>query len=108
LRSILRRMLELFGLSVIDAADGQAGADAFAAHATDIVLVLLDMTMPKMSGEETFRVIRGVRDDVPVILTSGYNEIEATRRFTSKGLAGFLEKPFTPTDLAGKLASVLG
>ena len=107
-RSTMRRMLEFFGFSVIDAADGEAGAGVFAEHATDIILVLLDMTMPKMSGEETFRVIRGLRDDVPVILTSGYNEIEATRRFTSKGLAGFLEKPFTPTDLAGKLASVLG
>jgi two-component system, cell cycle sensor histidine kinase and response regulator CckA len=45
--------------------------------------------------------------DVPVILTSGYNEIEATRRFTSKGLAGFIEKPFMPSELAAKLAAVL-
>jgi two-component system cell cycle sensor histidine kinase/response regulator CckA len=107
-RVTARRMLELFGFSVIEAADGKAGADLFATRATDIVLVLLDMTMPKMNGEETFRVIRRVRADVPVILTSGYNEIEATRRFTSKGLAGFLEKPFTPADLAAKLAKVLG
>jgi FixJ family two-component response regulator len=71
------------------------------------VLVIVDMTMPKMNGEETFRALRRIRDDVPVILTSGYNEIEATRGFTSKGLAGFLEKPFTPTDLARKLIAVL-
>jgi PAS domain S-box-containing protein len=106
-RSTMRRILTFFGFSVIDAEDGQQGAEVFAANAASVVLVLLDMTMPKMNGEETFRAIRNVRSDVPVILTSGYNEIEATRRVTSKGLAGFLEKPFTPRDLAAKLAKVL-
>ncbi|HSZ81361.1 MAG TPA: response regulator [Polyangia bacterium] len=104
-RGAARRMLKFFGFDVIEAEDGKVGAAAFAARASEIVLVLLDMTMPEMGGEETFREIRRVRDDVPVILTSGYNEIEATRRFTSKGLAGFLQKPFTPDDLATKLAA---
>ena len=70
-------------------------------------LILLDLTMPEMNGEETFRAIRGVRADVPVILTSGYNEMEATRQFTGKGLAGFLEKPFTPISVGAKLAHIL-
>jgi CheY-like chemotaxis protein len=107
-RDTARRMLGAFGFTVLEAEDGQAGAGAFAASADRIVLVLVDMTMPKMNGEETFRAIRGIRADVPVILTSGYNEIEATRRFVSRGLAGFLEKPFTPADLAAKLTAVLG
>ncbi|HTA90879.1 MAG TPA: response regulator, partial [Polyangiaceae bacterium] len=76
-------------------------------HESEIVIVILDMTMPEMNGEETFREIRRVRSDVPVILTSGYNEIEATRRFTAKGLAGFLQKPFTPKELTQKLALAL-
>lgn len=66
------------------------------------------MTMPEMGGEETFRELRRVREDVAVILTSGYNEIEATRRFLTKGLAGFLQKPFTPHELALKLVAVFG
>ena len=107
-RETARRMLEAFGFSVIDAEDGQAGAAAFAENADRIVLTLVDMTMPKMNGEETFRAIRRIRAEAPVILTSGYNEIEATRRFVSRGLAGFLEKPFTPADLANKLSAVLG
>jgi len=102
-----KAMLGYFGFSVVVAEDGQVGAELFAKHAKEIVLVLVDMTMPKMGGEETFRAIRGVRSDVPVILTSGYNEIEATRRFTSKGLAGFLQKPFTPGDLATRIRTVL-
>ena len=58
------------------------------------------------NGEETLRELRRVRDDVPVILTSGYHEVEATRRFTSSELAGFLQKPFGADDVAAKLAAV--
>jgi PAS domain S-box-containing protein len=107
-RLTTRRMLESFGFSVIDAEDGQAGAEAFAARASEVVLVIVDMTMPKMSGEETFAAIHHTRSDVPVVLMSGYDEVEATRRFAHEGLAGFIEKPFTPLDLAGKLVRVLG
>jgi CheY-like chemotaxis protein len=107
-RATTRRMLEFFGFSVLEAEDGQAGAEAFARNASEIALVIVDMTMPKMSGDETFRAIRSVRGDVPVMLMSGYNEVEATRRFSDTGLAGFIEKPFTPADLAGKLAKILG
>ena len=52
--------------------------------------------------------IRRVRDNVPVLLMSGYDEAEATRRFTHKGIAGFIEKPFTRVDLAEKLVKVRG
>jgi signal transduction histidine kinase/ActR/RegA family two-component response regulator len=107
-RGASRRMFQFFGFQVIEAENGRLGAELFARRAAEITVVLLDMTMPEMGGEETFREIRRVRDDVPVILTSGYNEIEATRRFTSKGLAGFLQKPFAPDDLAAKLALALG
>ena len=105
-RSATRRILTLMGFDVIEAPDGRAGAALFAARARDVVFVLLDMTMPEMNGEETFREIRRVRDDVPVILTSGYHESEAMRGFEAKGLAGFLQKPFGAEDLAAKLAAV--
>jgi two-component system, cell cycle sensor histidine kinase and response regulator CckA len=106
-REAASRLLEFFGFSVLQAVDGRHGTEVFRLHASEIVVVILDMTMPEMNGEETFREIRRVRSDVPVILTSGYNEIEATRRFTAKGLAGFLQKPFTPKELSQKLALAL-
>ena len=65
------------------------------------------MSMPQMSGEETFRRLRAIRPDVKVILSSGYNEVEAVRRFTGKGLAGFIQKPYTSARLAEKIKSVL-
>ena len=106
-RDAATRLLEHFGFRAISAVDGRHGVEVFRQHQSEIVIVLLDMTMPEMNGEETFREIRRLRADVPVILSSGYNEIEATRRFTAKGLAGFLQKPFTPKELGQKLALAL-
>jgi CheY-like chemotaxis protein len=106
-RSTTRRMLETFGFTVIEACDGQDGVERFDARASELAIVILDMTMPRLNGEEAFREIRRRRDDVPVILMSGYDEVESTRGFTSKGLAGFLQKPFSPTDLARKLRAAL-
>jgi len=106
-RDAATRLLEHFGFRAISAVDGRHGVEVFRQHQSEVVIVLLDMTMPEMNGEETFREIRRLRADVPVILSSGYNEIEATRRFTAKGLAGFLQKPFTPKELGQKLALAL-
>jgi DNA-binding NarL/FixJ family response regulator len=75
--------------------------------ADKIQVVLLDMTMPVMSGEETFRQFKTIRPDVRVLLSSGYNEAEAVRRFTGKGLAGFIQKPYSALTLAEKIRSVL-
>jgi CheY-like chemotaxis protein len=57
--------------------------------------VILDMTMPRMDGEETFRELKALDPDVKVILSSGYSEDEVTQKFAGKGLAGFIRKPYT-------------
>ncbi len=106
-RLVLKHLLEYFGFEVLEAADGRAGVGVFAARAAEVKLVIVDMTMPELSGEETFRGLRGLRADVPVILSSGFNEVEATRRFCAKGLSAFLPKPFTPDDLARCIRAAL-
>jgi CheY-like chemotaxis protein len=103
-----RALLEAFGFEVVEANGGRAAVELFRARGAEIRTVVVDMTMPEMNGEETFRALRAIRDDVRVILSSGYDELEATRRFTAMGLAAFLPKPFTPADLAGCLRAALG
>ncbi len=106
-RTTLRRMLTHFGFSVLEAENGQEGIDAFRNRAADVVLVVLDVTMPVMGGEEAFRELRAVRADIPVLLSSGHDEIEATRRVTARGFTAFLQKPFAPSDLVAKLEALL-
>ena len=106
-RTVTAQMLRRFGFEVLTAADGALGVVTFREHAKEITLVLLDMTMPHLSGAEAFREMRRVRADARVILTSGYNEQDATDRFAGKGLNGFLQKPFNASDLREKLKEAL-
>jgi CheY-like chemotaxis protein len=106
-RRTARATLERFGYDVVVAEDGRQGLDTFRRLADRVDLVLLDMTMPVMSGEETFRELRIIEPDIKVILSSGYNEVEAIRHFTGKGLAGFIQKPYTSAHLAEAVRSVL-
>jgi PAS domain S-box-containing protein len=106
-RTVTRLFLEKAGFTVLLAENGQVGLDVFEEHADEISAVILDLTMPKMGGEETFRELRRVRAEVKVILSSGYNEMEVTRRFVGQGLAGFIQKPYKYTVLIEKLQEIL-
>ncbi len=107
IRAVGQQMLETLGFTVLVAADGREGLDLLKAHKSDISLVLLDLTMPHMNGEEAFRGARSLAPDVPVVLTSGYSEQEVTTRFAGKGLAGFIQKPYTLELLTERIAAVL-
>lgn len=106
-RVIAARMLEALGFRVILAADGQEAVGRFRADPGSFRLVLLDLTMPRLGGEEAFRELRRVRPDVRVLLMSGYTEQEVTTRFAGKGLAGFLQKPFQLATLLAKVRQAL-
>ena len=99
-REVAAHMLERLGFTVIPAADGQEAVAAFRRHVDDIVLVLLDMTMPKMSGKDALHEMRRIRPDVKVVLCSGYGEQDATSHFATRDLAGFVQKPFGLADLS--------
>jgi two-component system, cell cycle sensor histidine kinase and response regulator CckA len=104
---VAKRVLEQQGFQVVTANDGQEGVEIFTPRSSEIVLVILDMTMPRLSGEEAYREMRRVRPAIPVVLSSGYNEQDATERFAGKGLAGFLQKPYAPSDLLVKVREIL-
>jgi CheY-like chemotaxis protein len=105
-RATVSRMLEMIGFTTRLAEDGQIAVDAFRAAPESFQLVVLDLTMPHMDGEEAFRQIRGIRADTRVLLMSGFNEQQAIERFAGKGLAGFLQKPFTVHALREKLQHI--
>jgi CheY-like chemotaxis protein len=102
----VRAALERYGYTVVSAGGGEEAAQILQQMGGGIKLILLDMTMPVISGEQTLHLLRAIRPDVPVIATSGYNEVEALRRF-GVGISGFIQKPFTPRKLAEKIHSVL-
>ena len=102
-RSMAKFTLERCGYSVELANDGRSAVALFTARPHDFAAILLDLTMPVMSGDEALRHIRQVRSDIPVVLSSGFSEDEALHRFRQTGLAGFLQKPYTATALAKRI-----
>ncbi|MEQ1858918.1 MAG: response regulator [Chthoniobacteraceae bacterium] len=106
-RTVAARIIEKFGFTAIVAADGREGVEKFLAHRSEIVAVLMDLTMPHLDGESAFRELRAIDPDVRVVLMSGFNEQDAINRFTGKGLAGFVQKPFKPETLRRKLKEAL-
>ena len=95
LRESTSEALESFDVEVLVAADGQEAVDLVSRKGDAIDLVFMDLTMPRMDGRQAFQEIRRICPGVPVVLTSGYNEQESIQDFIGRGLAGFLQKPYT-------------
>ena len=94
-RLVATNILESLGFTPLVARDGPEGVKVFRQHAAALRAVILDLTMPHMSGEQTYSEIRRVDADVPVVVMSGYSEPEMQGRFKAADPAGFLRKPFT-------------
>ncbi|HAA05128.1 MAG TPA: histidine kinase, partial [Syntrophobacteraceae bacterium] len=107
-RDVGSQMLTLMGYQVITAANGRAAVEIFQSEGSKIDCVILDLTMPEMGGEEAFRELRRLRSDVRAILSSGYNEQDVTQRFVGKGLAGFIQKPYTVAKLREVVGRIFG
>jgi two-component system cell cycle sensor histidine kinase/response regulator CckA len=107
IRNLGRRMLQRAGFEVIIAADGREAIDKFASDKDTIGLVILDLTMPHADGEACYREMRRLKPGVKVILSSGYNEQDIVNRFAGKGLAGFIQKPYTTEELLDKIREAL-
>lgn len=107
-RELARETLESVGFEVITANDGAEAVQIFRERAKDVRAVILDLTMPNMDGLEAFSELRRIRSNVPVVLSSGYNEQDATERFAGKGLAGFLHKPYRVEELLAQVCTLIG
>ena len=107
-RTLGARMLERIGFQVLVASDGQEALELYQVRQGEIVLVLLDLTMPYMDGEETFQQLRCFDPQVRVVMTSGYTETEMALRFTGQPRCGFLQKPYTLEGLTQCLREALG
>jgi two-component system, cell cycle sensor histidine kinase and response regulator CckA len=107
IRTLLETLLVSKGFSVLTAEDGRQAMDVFRAHEMDIVCVILDLTMPRMGGLETFSELHHIRRDLPVILVSGYGEDSAPAVVSNMGFSGFLQKPIENNALLEKVRSVL-
>ena len=107
-RKTITKMLVKRGFEVLTAADGLEAIELFRVHGDELALALIDLTMPRMSGEEVVEKIRQLDGDIPILLMSGYDAGETSGRFDEFRIAGFLQKPFEAGVLEKTVAAALG
>jgi len=99
-RRTAQMALQARGYRTLTAENGREGVEIFEREAARISAVILDMTMPVMTGEQALPLLKQVRQSVPVILSSGYTEADVAKRFGERALDGFIQKPYTAANLA--------
>jgi CheY-like chemotaxis protein len=107
LRRTTAKTLARLGFTVLDAANGTEAVELFPRHKDVIRFVLCDLTMPHMSGWDTLAALRTLAPDVPVILTSGYDEAHVMADGYDERPQGFLGKPYGIADLRDAIRHAL-
>jgi signal transduction histidine kinase len=107
-RRVAEQYLRQDGFRVLTAADGADGLRTYQQNAGEIEVVLLDMTMPVLSGAAVYRRLRELNPHLAIILTSGYDEEEVLQQFPDNERAAFLQKPYRGEDLTAKVREILG
>jgi len=111
IRKVTVRMLETLGFRVLAAQDGLEAVELFRQAETErnerIAAIFLDLNMPKLGGQEAMKRIRGLRPDVPIILTSGEDESETFRDLLREAHTFAVPKPYQFQDLIDRLKLAL-
>ena len=104
---LTKQNLSEAGFEVVTAQSGFECLDLFRSRPRHFDLVLLDLSMPLMDGEETFSRLKSIQPDVVVVLNTGFVAEERIDRMISAGLAGFLRKPHRPSELVANIQAIL-
>ncbi len=104
---VAKAMLERLGYNVIPCNKGQEAIKLIMDMGKEIDLVILDLVMPEMDGGNTFDRIRGIQPGMPILLSSGYAINGRAQEIMQKGCNGFIQKPYSISDLSSKVSSVL-
>ena len=105
--NISELMLKELGYKVLKAHNGFEGLQLFEAHKTGIDLIISDLEMPKMNGNEVLKKLRKIDPEIRVLLSSGSLTAADEQSIIDRGFNGFLQKPYTLNALCGKISEIL-
>ncbi|MBF8259828.1 MAG: Signal transduction histidine kinase, nitrogen specific, NtrB, partial [Actinobacteria bacterium] len=107
IREVASALLSALGYRTITAEDGEAACRVYRERSHEIRLVLLDIIMPRMGGRETFRILRKLAPGLPILLSSGYTVEGLAQGILNEGANGFIQKPYSLSELAGMIRGIL-
>ncbi len=94
IRSLTSRMLKTAGFDVLLAENGIDAIRTFRENIDTVRCIILDLTMPEMDGHEALIELRKINNKLPIIISSGYSEVDITSQFEGENISGFLQKPY--------------
>jgi CheY-like chemotaxis protein len=106
-RDLAREMLEAAGMSALTASDGRDALDVFRRHERHVACVVMDLRMPNMDGAQAARELLGLRPDLPIVLSSGYQQDADLDSLFELEHVQFLPKPYTQDMLVDKVRALL-
>jgi PAS domain S-box-containing protein len=107
-RSVAKLCLERAGFEVMLAESGFAAIDVLRGEkGADVVLMLLDMSMPGMNGKDVMAKVRQAGIEIPVLICSGYSDAEVSREFSGLDIAGFIQKPFSSRQIVAAVRNAI-
>jgi PAS domain S-box-containing protein len=106
-RMMAKKVLETVGYKVLTAADGAEGIEVYKKNRDSVAAVIMDLVMPHVRGDEAAREMRNIREDINILLLSGYHEIEMKELMEGLGRTVVLEKPYKITRLLEKVQGML-
>jgi len=104
---IAKSMIKALGFAVIDAANGREAIDLYQKHCENITMVITDLGMPVMDGYTLFRELKNINPDLPIIIATGFGEIDVTSRINRNEMSGLITKPFNFDQLRSVLKNAL-
>jgi len=107
-RSVLLEILVDLGYTVLEASDGARALEIARAHDGPIHLLLTDIVMPGMQGDEVARRLRTFRPETKILFMSGYTKKAVADSLVAESGAAFIPKPFSLPELTDKLRTILG
>ncbi|HIJ94387.1 MAG TPA: GAF domain-containing protein [Desulfuromonadales bacterium] len=93
-RLIAAALLKKLGYTVIAASDGKGALELYRENTTDISLVVTDMGMPGMDGGELFRELKTLKPELPIIISSGFGDVDVTAKIAHEDIAALINKPY--------------
>ena len=107
-RSVIAKCLRKRNFQVVEASDGAAAIELLKSDPGEIGVIVLDVTLPGISGADLFDALREIRPEVKVILSTAYSKEMAMLGFGGRDVSGFIRKPYRIDDLESLLRETIG
>ena len=107
IREAIADILASEAIGCLAAEDGAAGVALYRTRQAEIGMILLDLSMPGLSGEETCRQLKALNPNAPIVISSGYSSAELAGRFAQLGVVDFLQKPYRWGELITRVRQIM-